>query len=205
MRRNLTYKGYNWSDVETSFRKELLGEHCAGRVKKAAVQILFEAQKDFVKSLPSHEAPEMPFITGNLHDSIVSVITDKGRVLRATYTDPVAVNRSVITGRDIFRPQRSEGKRVIGSLSAFNAVKRLQRGAAPNSLACTMSVNVPYAENPNEFGPTNIRGAHVGYLDILAIKYAKTLERGFKLYDYSQLFKFDKSSITWDTPILRGK
>ena len=72
-----------------------------------------------------------------------------------------------------------------------------------------MMVAVPYAENPNELSSTNKAGRHVGYLDILASRYVRKIERGFKLYRYEsardaegrKMFVWKGGPLTWDTPI----
>lgn len=201
-RRNISVKNWNWDKTGRDFQRELLSDNCAGRVKKAALQILRDGQDEFVKSLPSSEEASMPLITGNLHDSIVSVVTDKGRVVGASYTDPVATMPSIFTGKTVFRQTKAFGTRVIGSLAAFNAVKGMN-GKAPASVAATLMVTVPYAENPNELSARNKKGNHVGYLDILAAKYAMTMDRAFKLYDYSKDFRWKGGYLTWDIPIGR--
>lgn len=173
------------------------------KVNRAAINILYEAQKAFVGSLPSEETSYMPVVTGNLHDSIVSVVSSGGRVLRASYTAPIATTASILTGKNVFAPTSGFGrKRIIGQTMARNAVRNLQ-GKYPDGLTAAMMITVPYFENPNAFSETNKKGEHVGYIDVLASKYYKNMERGFKLYDYSNLFKWKGAPLTWDTPILK--
>lgn len=139
---------------------------------------MVSAQKSFLDSLPASEASYMPFITGNLHDSIASVISENGRVINASYTDPVAITTSAITGKDIFVrsgsfPTRVKGLHVIGSREAFKAVRNLQ-GTFPSRIAATMLIGVPYAETPQ------VKGKHAGYIDTLASKYARQMESSFR-------------------------
>lgn len=162
----------DWRSVEKGFQRELLSPAVKGSVKKAIIKTFVSANEGFIKSLPAQEAPYMPFVTGNLHDSIVGIISDEGRVINASYTDPVAVAPSVLTGKNIFASTTYSGKRVIGSQSAFSAVKRMQ-GQYPNGIASTLIIGVPYAENPQERGP------HAGYMDVLIYKYAKSMETAF--------------------------
>lgn len=184
MARGWKPKGWGWKNSEKEFQRELLGENCLGKSRKDAVLILREAQDAFLKSLPSEEAGYMPFITGNLHDSIVSVLSDRGRVVAASYTEPVAKTPSLVTGKSVFRPTKAFGKRVVGATTAYNWVKSMQ-GKFPDCIASTLSVTVPYAENPNQLSARNRRGTHVGYLDVLAVKYAKFMDRGFVLFKYA--------------------
>lgn len=200
-RRNISIK--NWRSIATSFQRELLGENCLGKCRKGAIQILRDAQDAFVKSLPSEEAGYMPFITGNLHDSIVSVISDRGRVVAASYTEPVAKTPSLLTGKNVYSPTKAYGKRVVGAMAAFNWVKGMN-GRFPTDIATTLNVTVPYAENPNRLSGRNRRGTHVGYLDVLAYKYAKFMDRGFVLFKASsdpKMFRWKNSAVTWNIPI----
>lgn len=201
MARSIKFNGWAWKNAERQFQRELMSN--SDKVNRAAINILYEAQRAFVDSLPSEETNYMPVITGNLHDSIVSVVSHKGRVLRASYTAPIATTASLITGKEIFAPTAGFGrKRIVGQTSARTAVRNLQ-GKYPGGLTATMMITVPYAENPNAFSETNKKGEHVGYIDVLASKYYKSMERGFKLYDYYDLFKWKGAPISWETPILK--
>ena len=171
-------KGSNWVKVEwqkaeKGFQREL-ELTLKSQYEKEMAKIFVDTQTSFVRDLPAHETPTMPFITGNLHDSIGAVTSLRGRVVRASYTDSVAKTTSALSGKEIFLPASGMGqKRIIGSLSAFNMVKELQ-GKYPNKLAITMFVAVPYALNPNENGP------HIGYLDNLRMFFAYALETEFR-------------------------
>ena len=203
MKRNFRIGGWAWEKFEKEFRAELIGPSCFGKVNKAAIHVLREAQTDFVKSLPSQEEYIMPFITGNLHDSIVSVLSSDGRVIHAAYTDPVATQPSVYTGKTIFKSTKGGGrKRIVGSLEAFTDVKNMQ-GKYPRGLAASLMVSVPYAENPNELSETNKKGTHVGYLDALGARYYKAMQRGFTLYDAYNYFTWKGAPLTYDIPIGR--
>lgn len=200
-KRNIKFSGWNWSETKTQFQKELLSQ--TDKVNQAALGILYDAQKDFINSLPSEEAPAMPFITGNLHDSIVCVLSmANGRVVRASFANPVAKAPSLDTGKMKFTPTTTGGgKKVFGRMEAIRAAYRSRSATYPSGIAATMIVAVPYAENPNELSATNKAGRHVGYLDILASRYVKNIERAFKLYNYYDLFRWKGAPLTWDTPI----
>lgn len=141
------------------------------KYEKEITNIFIATQESFLRDLPSHETPTMPFITGNLHDSIGSVVSVRGRVVRASYAETVAKTTSSLSGREIYKSTSGMGrKRIIGSQSAFNMVRSLQ-GKYPNNLAVTMFVAVPYALNPE------VRGPHQGYLENLRKLFAYAFER----------------------------
>lgn len=178
MARRIKISGWNWADTEKGLQRELLGPNVKGRIRTSIIKTLVDAQKSFLDSLPSSEASYMPFITGNLHDSIASVISENGRVINASYTDPVAITQSEITGKDIFVrsgsfPTRVKGLHIIGSREAIKAVRNLQ-GTFPSKIAATMLIGVPYAGTPQE------KGRHAGYIDVLASKYARRMEGSFR-------------------------
>lgn len=192
---------FGWKKFENEFKAELVGELGAGKVKKAAIQILKDAQKDFVKSLPSEETYLMPFITGNLHDSIASVLSNDGRVIAAAYTDPVATEPSLLSGKNIYRATKGGGrKRIVGAVEAATDVRNMQ-GKYPKGLAATMLVAVPYAENPNTVSETNKRGLHAGYLDAIGSLYLTKIQRGLILYDAYGLFNWKGQPLSYNTPI----
>ena len=168
----------DWTSVEKGFQRELLGPDVKGRIRTAIISTFVSAQKDFLDSLPAQEASYMPFITGNLHDSIASVVSEGGRVLNASYTEPAAITTSEITGKDIFVksgsfPTLVKGKHIIGSQEAFKAVRRMQ-GKFPDRIAATLLIAAPYAETPQNKGP------HAGYIDTLAYKYSKSMDTAFR-------------------------
>ena len=171
----------DWVPVEKGFQRELLGPDVKGRIHQAIVNTLISAQKNYLDNLPTTEAPYMPFITGNLHDSIASVISEGGRILNASYTEPVAITTSEVTGQDVFLPAKKFptrvklqwGRGVIGSKEAERAVRKMQ-GKYPSKIAATMLIAVPYAETPNEKGP------HAGYIDVLGYKYAQSMAPAFR-------------------------
>lgn len=201
-RRNIKFSGWDWSDSVTQLQKELIGQ--SEKVNNAALSILADAQKDFIKNLPAEEAPSMPFISGNLHDSIVGVLSiGNGAVIKATFADPVARVPAIDSGKKKFTPTTmAGGKKIFGHIEALKAVYRSRKETYPSGIAATMMVAVPYAENPNELSETNKTGNHVGYLDILASRYVKNIERAFKLYKYSDYFRWKGAPLSWETPIL---
>lgn len=167
-KRGIGVKNWNWT--KQGFQRELSGLELKGQTSKVVIAAMSRAQEDFLKSLPNTEAPSMPFITGNLHDSIAGVVTNKGRVVKASYTDPVATHPSEITGKEVYTPTSGMGrKQIIGSLTARTALRNMQ-GKYPTAIAATMIIGVPYAETPQERGP------HAGYMDVLAVRYAEAMK-----------------------------
>lgn len=202
-KRNLKFSGWNWSDTKTQFQKELIG--LSEKVNNAALNILADAQKDFIKNLPSEETPSMPFITGNLHDSIVCVLSiGGGAVVKVSIAEPMARVPATEGGKKKYSPSTmGGGKKIYGHIEAVRAAYRSRQGRYPSGIAATMMVAVPYAENPNEISATNKSGKHAGYLDVLASKYYRNIERGFSLYDKYDMFRWKGGPLSWDTPILK--
>ena len=171
-------KGSNWVKVkwrgaEKGFQREL-ELTLKPAYEKEVARMFIEAQESFVRDLPAQETPTMPFITGNLHDSIGSVVSSHGKVIRASYAQPVARKTSSVSGKEVYAATSGMGrKRIIGSLEAFNYVRGLQ-GKYPTKLAITMFVAIIYAFNPQERGP------HRGYLDKLRQFFAFALETEFR-------------------------
>lgn len=178
-KRGVSISNWNWkTDGVAAFQRELMSPAVYGRIHKAVVDTFVSAQNSFLDSLPAHEAPYMPFVTGNLHDSIAAVVSEKGRVLHASYTEPAAITTSEVTGKDIFVrsnafPTLVKGKRIIGSQEAAKAVRNMQ-GVYPEAISSTLLIAAPYAETPQEKGP------HAGYMDILASKYSHSMENAFR-------------------------
>lgn len=160
-----------WKSFEKGFQRELVTT-VKGQMKKYVIETLKKSQKDFVNRLPDHEAGYMPFITGNLHDSIASVVSDNGRVVRAVYPTAVATQKSTRTGKTIYASNTFNGKRVIGALEASNAVRNMQ-GRFPKGIGATLLVGVPYALEPHEKGP------HEGYMNSLLFLYSRCVDSAF--------------------------
>ena len=171
-------KGSNWAKVkwkgaEKGFQRALEFDLKPAYEKEVA-KMFITAQESFVRDLPAQETPTMPFITGNLHDSIGSVVSSHGRVIRASYAQAVARKTSSLSGKEVYAATSGMGRtKIIGSLEAFNYVRGLQ-GKYPTKLAITMFVAVPYAFSPQEKGP------HRGYLDKLRQFFAFALETEFR-------------------------
>jgi hypothetical protein len=193
-KRNIKFSGWNWSETKTQLQKELIGQK--EKVNQAALSIFADAQRDFIKNLPASEDPSMPFITGNLHDSIAGVISVAGgRVIKASFAETLAGAPSTDNGRRKFTPTTmGGGKKIFGHMEAIRAVYGSRKTNYPSGIAATLVVAVPYAENPNEFSERNRTGKHVGYLDILASRYVKNIEQAFRAYEYLGMFRWKGGS-----------
>ena len=160
--------------VVKGFQRELLQNiDMREKVQKDLIGVFVDASESFVKRLPDHEASFMPFVTGNLHDSIASVVSHKGRIVRASYTNPVATTTSPKTGKRVFSPTSYMGKsRIIGAVAAATMVRNMN-GKFPDKLASTMLIGVPYSIRP-QFGRK-----HAGYMNELAALYAWAMKEAF--------------------------
>ena len=165
-----------WKGAEKGFQK-ILTEDLTWRAEKEAVDKFIAASESFVGSLPDHRVDGMmPFRTGNLHDSIASVVSKSGHVVRASYTKPVATRTSDITGREVFRPTSGMGRqKIIGSLAASTMVRNMN-GKFPGKVAITMLIGVPYDERPNQ------SGVNTGYKDVLVSLFASKLGDAFRFH-----------------------
>lgn len=130
MRRHL--KG--WKNASAQFQKELLAS--ADGVNRAAQQVFIDANNRFMDYVQDNKEL-LPYYTANLHDSIVSVVSQSGRVLRAVYMPKEAT-----------RPQNApDRKRIVGMEEAIRAVRRADYPRT--GVASTLIVAVPYAEGAN--------------------------------------------------------
>ena len=169
-----------WRGAEKGFQRELQFE-INDMVKNEITNVFTSAQESFINDLPDGETATMPFITGNLHDSIVGIVSDNGMLVKATFARRDAVTTSLKTGNQIYSPTKGGGRvRIIGHQEAWKAVYGMQ-GKYPKKLAASMFVTVPYALNPNERGP------HVGYLENLRVNYAAALDREFRYAAYKHV------------------
>ena len=175
-----------WKGTEKAFQRELMF-NTSEKVKAEIISIFTKTNDSFVRDLPDSEAPMMPFITGNLHDSIVCVVSDSGMLVRASYANRAATTISKKTGKRIYTPTVGGGrKRIIGHQEAWNFVYGMQ-GKYPGKVASTMAVAVPYALNPEERGP------HAGYLENLRNLYASAMDAEFRYAAQRHVIEFHGS------------
>lgn len=171
-----------WKEAEKGFQRILLSD-LNKKEEKMFLNIFMDVQESFIRDLPAREAPAMPFVTGNLHDSIVGVTSLDGRVVRASYPQPAAVTTSSITGKTIFSPTSGMGrKRIIGSVAAETLVRNMN-GRYPHGIAMSLFIGVPYAMRPQ------LKGRHAGYMDVLLQNFEYALASDFRAAERMGLLK----------------
>lgn len=141
-------------------------------VGKDAQQVLVRASEDFLGYIQDNKH-NLPYYTGNLHDSIAAAVYSQGHVIRANYLP-----------REATRPQTAAGrKRIVGEEEAFRAVKAFR--STQKGVFATLFVAVPYAEGANRDG--NIRrifkgreysttNHHPGYLEWLEDNFVANMD-----------------------------
>lgn len=106
-----------------------------------------------------------PWYTGQLHDSVVGVVSDRYRVVAIRHMPQAA-----------FTPQTYKGQRVIGAdwgeRAALDQVRALH--FVPG-IRATIAVGVPYAEDVNEMP------RHQGYIRELSSQFASKVEDYFTI------------------------
>ena len=149
-----------WKNASASFQKELMA--CAKPVARYAQQIFVDSNEMFLDYVQAHK-DRLPYYTGNLHDSIASVVSQRGRVVRAVYMPQEAK-----------RPQNApDRKRIVGMEEAIKAVRR--QNYPQKAVASTLLVGVPYAEGANE---KSKKGR--GYLEWLEMTFLGSMEAGMQ-------------------------
>ena len=105
-----------------------------------------------------------PWYTGQLHDSVVGIVSDRHRTVSIQYMPPAAT-----------KPQTYEGQIIIGHDWGQRKAQDLARTLhfVPGIVA-TIGVGVPYAEEVDEMD------RHSGYMTELSTQFASTLEDYFE-------------------------
>lgn len=171
--------------LDRQFQRELIKNKDA--VNKRVADIFIDTQRSFLDDVQSNKDDMLPYITGNLHDSVGSVISLNGRVIRAMYLPAEAMTTSAITGRDVYASTSGMGRTQIRG--AVEAARYVRTAAYPKGLAATLFIAVPYAEKPNE------KGTHPGYADDLEFRYKKAIGAGLYTYDKYNIFDRKKPMI----------
>lgn len=149
-----------WKNASASFQKELMA--CAGPVARYAQEIFVDSNHRFMDFVQENK-DRLPYYTGNLHDSIASVVSQNSRVVRAIYMPQEAK-----------RPQNApDRKRIVGMEEAVKAVRR--QNYPQKAVASTLLVGVPYAEGANE---KSKKGR--GYLEWLEREFAGQMNLGIR-------------------------
>jgi hypothetical protein len=105
-----------------------------------------------------------PWYTGQLHDSVVGIVSDRSRTVSIQYMPQAAT-----------KPQTYEGQIIIGHDWGQRKAQELARTLhfVPGIVA-TIGVGVPYAEEVDEMDN------HAGYMTELSTQFASTLEDFFE-------------------------
>ena len=104
-----------------------------------------------------------PWFTGQLHDSVAGIVSDKHRVISVAYMPQAAV-----------KPQTYQGQIVIGHDYAIRKAMEMQRvlHLLPG-IRASVVVGVPYAEDVDEMKE------HAGYMRELSVQFASNVEDYF--------------------------
>lgn len=149
----------SWNSCAKQFKEELLSS--AAGVNRNAQQILINATGQFLDYVQINES-NLPYYTGNLHDSIAAYVSRSGRILRAVYMPQEAHEPQHVT-----KISEAGGKNIWGYREAINAVRRSRPLAT--GIGATLFVAVPYAEGANE------TSHHAGYYDWLKEAFIKDM------------------------------
>ena len=104
-----------------------------------------------------------PWYTGQLHDSVAGIVSDRHRTVSIQYMPPAAT-----------KPQTYENQVVIGHDWAIRKVQEMERTLhLVPGIAATIVVGVPYAEKVDEMA------RHAGYMQELAVQFASSVEDYF--------------------------
>lgn len=152
-----------WRKAKAQFQKELLSS--AAGVNRATQQIFVNANNQFLDYVQMNKS-SLPYYTGNLHDSIVAVTSQSGRIIRAVYM-PKEANR----------PQHAPyRKRIWGMQEAIQAMRK--QTYPRTGVYSTLIVAVPYAEGADE------HSRKPGYLEWLESTFAVDMEEAVNVLKY---------------------
>lgn len=186
---------FRWGKTEQGFAEALLdagltlGKMGAQHLGKACDEFMYEldfdwprgkrydaihsgtgrkvrASKTYASGYHGGDA-EHPWWSGNLHDSIVGVISDKGRILSAHYMNP---------GASEF--QKYKGQVVDGYALAREAATRASHtyGKGISGLVARLVIAVPYALDVNH------SDAHYDYVSYIQEDFINTIRAGMEMY-----------------------
>lgn len=155
----------SWNSSAKQFKKELLSS--ASGVNRNAQQIFINATGQFLDYVQMNKS-NLPYYTGNLHDSIAAYVSRSGRILRAVYMPQEATEP-----QHVAKVSGGGGKDIWGYREAINAVRRSRPLAT--GIGATLFVAVPYAEGANE------TSHHAGYYDWLEEAFVKDMEASAKV------------------------
>lgn len=164
----------SWTNARKQFSKELMSS--AAGVNRNAQQILINTNSAFLDYVQMNKE-QLPYSTGNLHDSIATLVSQSGRIIRAQYMPAEATKPQTAPGR----------KRIVGEEEAVRAVRSFR----PNKTGvyATLFVAVPYAEGADE------RSRHPGYYQWLEDSFTNGIEASL-----SVLSKYPKAKAVTMSP-----
>lgn len=164
-----------WYKASRNFAAELMAS--SKGVSRDAQQVLVSASQDFLDYVQGKKE-DLPYYTGNLHDSIAAAVYSQGHVVRANYMPKEAT-----------RPQTAAGrKRIVGEEEAFRAVKSFK--PSQRGIYATLFVAVPYAEGANLSGSMRrvFKGRefltynhHPGYLEWLEDSFTISMDSALRI------------------------
>lgn len=106
-----------------------------------------------------------PWYTGQLHDSVAGIVSDRNRIVAKHYMQPAAI-----------KPQTYNGETIIGADWAERGAENMERVLhfIPG-VAASISVGVPYATKVDEMKE------HEGYMRELSTQFASNVEDYFTM------------------------
>lgn len=169
----------NWNTTAKQFQKELLSS--ASGINRNAERVLINATGSFLDYIQMNKS-NLPYYTGNLHDSIAAYVSRSGRVLRVSYMPQEATQPQHVT-------KLSEGgkKDIWGYREAINAARRSHPQA--RGIGATLFVAVPYA------GAADETSNHAGYYEWLKEAFENDMEVALKV-----LSMYPKAKVANYTP-----
>ena len=145
---------------------------CASGVNKSAELLLSSATKDYLQYVQENKE-NLPYYTGNLHDSIAAYVSRSGRIIRAHYMPQEATKPQHVTKLSATVSSDSLSKNIWGYREAINAVRRSRPLA--KGIGSTLFVAVPYA------GAADETSSHPGYAEWLEETFGYEMDTAVKL------------------------
>lgn len=167
----------NWNSTAKQFQQELLS--CASGVNKSTELLLSSATKGYLQYVQESKE-NLPYYTGNLHDSIAAYVSRSGRIIRAHYMPQEATKPQHVTKLSATASSDSLSKNIWGYREAINAVRRSRPLA--KGIGATLFIAVPYA------GAADQNSSHPGYAEWLEETFGYEMDTALKLL---RLYKGD--------------
>lgn len=173
-----SFSDWGWKEFGREFRNELLQVYMP-QTKKAASEFLNHRQKIALEYIQANTTAKIPYYTGNLHDSIASVVGVNGRWIGAAYMPReakyIAPNPHSGRNRTLYRSQKTSlRKRIYGMDEAIKAVRNVE--LYPLGITAALVVGVPYSVYPH------LKGKKKGYLTWLEETYVNFMDQALTGY-----------------------